>query len=163
MEYLWDGWTSTVFYWCWKGRLLSQGFAYKDHTGKRFSDLDEADRQLIILRAGLQLFQRVCWDPFRDHKKPVRGSLRSISMMFSEECGGMQLDFIPGKKLCWNCRKVINEKFQSSVSEDEPEESEIDEDISVLEKSLPEETERNDLSQCLSKLCVSPIKAHARP
>ena len=48
-------------------------------------------------------------------------------------------------------------------SEDEPEDSEIDEDISVLEKSLSEETERNGLSQCFSKLGVSPIKAHAQP
>lgn len=107
----------------------------------------EADKQLVILSADLkdaegnichhhlqfylvrlESFQRVCCDPF-NHKKPIKGRLRNITMHFREQCKGLLLDLTSGEKMFRNSSKVISGMLQGSESDNQPNDNEADEDI----------------------------------
>jgi len=51
----------------------------------------------------------------------------------------------------------------SGESDDSLEDTTADKDISALEQSYSEETNRSDLSVCFSSLGMSPIKVHSLP
>ena len=149
---------------------------------KDIHDLDDADRKLLLLRAGcrftegnichhhLQLylvryesFQRVCSDPLQKHKKPVKAALRTISMSLREKCATVPLELILGQKICRNCRKAISELLKCGENDDLSDDSTVDDDISALHQSFSEEGNRSDLSECFSSLGMSPIKVHSQP
>jgi len=165
-----------------KGESCHKTSLTKSIGFKEILDLDDSERELLLLRSGCKFikgsichhhfyfylvryesFQRVCCNPFQNHKRPVKSSLRSISMSLRNQCATIPLELVPGQKICRNCRKAISKLLMSGESEDSLEDTTADKDILALEQSYSEETNRSDLSVCFSSLGMSPIKVHSLP
>ena len=93
---------------------------------KEIIDLHHSERELLFLRAGCKFtkgstwhyhfyfylvryksFQRVCCNPFQNHKRPVEPSLRGISMSWRDKCATIFLELLPGQKICRYCSKLL--------------------------------------------------------
>jgi len=165
-----------------KGESCHKTSLTKSIGFKEILDLDDSERELLLLRSGCKFikgsichhhfyfylvryesFQRVCCNPFQNHKRPAKSSLRSISMSLRNQCATIPLELVPGQKICRNCRKAISKLLMSGESDDSLEDTTADKDISALEQSYSEETNRSDLSVCFSSLGMSPIKVHSLP
>ena len=72
----------------------------------------------------------------------------------------LQLQLIPGKKLCPTCRKkisAIEAKQNNSTEEDSSDE------MLFVEESVSRDEDRNHLQDLFSSIGVSPIKIHGKP
>ncbi len=79
----------------------------------------------------------------------------------------IQIDLIPGQKLCPACRgKLYNDwKDREEISEvNEVEEGvNVDEEMNILESSFSTEESRQNLSTCFTSIGVSPMKLRSLP
>ena len=120
-----------------KGESCHKTSLTKSIGPKEILDLDDSETELLLLRAGCKFtnvsichhhfyfylvqydsFQRTCCDTFQNRKKPVKSSLRSISMSLREEYAAIPLELVPGQKICRNCRKAISKLLMSAESDD---------------------------------------------
>ena len=124
---------------------LKQVNQFHDKRGGLISvdHLDAMDVKLIAYRTGLdedkiqitcyhhkqtlltkyEWFEKSCCNPFKNHKKQIKGSLKAISLELADKAKA-KLVLIPGKKLCPNCRIRIskllpNDEKQRRVSDEE--------------------------------------------
>lgn len=94
--------------------------------------LDAMDGKLIAYRIGIdedkmkkicyhhkealltryEYFEKRCCNPFKNHKKTIKGDLRPISVEMAYEAKA-KLALIPGQKLCPLCRRKVRELFSN--------------------------------------------------
>ena len=53
-------------------------------------------------------FQRICCDPYKRHKGPVKSTLSEISMEMAEKLKQSCITVKPGWKLCSTCSSLLN-------------------------------------------------------
>lgn len=84
------------------------------------------------------LYGRICCDPLKYHKKPVKKSLREITLTHLSRPKSTEVNLIPGKALCSTCNKklfkVDNEDEDPLDSLDDPN-FEIPEPIHVVDQA----------------------------
>ena len=158
---------------------------------KSFSDLTAEQVKLISTRTGISnspdheiclhheqsiltrysQYQRSCCNPFNKHQKPVKGSLREVSLDTAEDCNTINISLIPGKKICPARRKELTSRLEAASNKrdeqcgDEPDshtEKESDEET-MSYGSGEETTLRHDLDTSFEEVDLSPIKLHSVP
>jgi hypothetical protein len=138
------------------------------------SELSEEEKDLIHLRSGINLsefkyicshhsyyylnafesYQTICVDPLKKHKKPIKKSLRIVSLSFSKQLIKKNIHIKPGQKICSTCRNFCEEKTKIT-------ENESDDELMTELNSL--ESRNVSLSQtnaALDDLGLTPIKLH---
>eukprot|EP00112_Aurelia_sp_Birch-Aquarium-sp1_P017106 Seg3945.3 transcript_id=Seg3945.3/GoldUCD/mRNA.D3Y31 product="ARL14 effector protein" protein_id=Seg3945.3/GoldUCD/D3Y31 len=165
--------------------------SYTPKTG--FADLNELDqtqKQLLELRSGIkggiqtlcchhkqcllhkyEEYQRTCCNPFSLHRPNKKGSLRMIPMDQLPRARCLNIQLVPGKKLCPGCRgklytdrKECEDKLEERMHFEEPQDVDSeDEDIMFVQKSISIEEDRSDLSSLFESIGESPIKVHSLP
>ena len=109
--------------------------------------------------------QRSCCDPFIRHKKAVKGCLREITQALAKELQQVNVEVVPGWKLCPTCRREVSKKL-ANVNEGETLQPELYDGIvqETKETELLEELYRDEvrekLNSSLEEMDVSPIKLH---
>lgn len=135
---------------------------YVTTTGlKEFSELTDETKELLHLRLGRKfgkiclhheqvylqkythLFGQTCCDPFKRHKKPIKKSLRLITLETAKKSHGLLL---PGRKICPTCETSMKDSLE--------EEDETDDNF---EMEVPEQQFEN-LNNSLQKMGDSPVK-----
>ena len=92
--------------------------------------------------------EKSCCNPFKNHKKQIKGSLKSISLELVDKAKA-KLVLIPSKKLCPNCKLLPDDEKQRRVS---------DEEIQELNTSTSIETGKTNINECFSAIGISPLK-----
>lgn len=140
------------------------------------SELSDEEKDLIRLRSGINLcefknicshhsyyflnvfekYQTICVDPLKKHKKPIKKSLRSVSLSFSKQLIAKNIYIKPGQKLCSTCRNFCEEKIKIKVSENETD----DELMTELDSLESRNVSLSQTNTALDDLGLTPIKLH---
>lgn len=64
------------------------------------------------------LYGRICCDPLKYHKKPVKKSLREITLTHLSRRKSTEVNLIPGKALCSTCNKKLFKLITDNEDED---------------------------------------------
>lgn len=112
-----------------------------------------------------EFLQRSCSDPLKKHKKPIKKSLRAVTMPQCKQIIKKGYKVKPGQKLCSTCRNFLltNKKVDSdediihASNENNNDEYLPPKDIGNLEK----EKAVTELNSSLTEIGCSPLKFHA--
>lgn len=98
-----------------------------------FSEFGDKEKELLMLRTNCQNIenvcyqhrckflttfedrQRICYDPFKKHKRNVSKGLKVVSVSFSKKYQ-TAVKLLPGTKLCITCRKLVVSAARNSDS-----------------------------------------------
>ena len=114
-------------------------------------------------------YQRHCCNPFEKHQKPIKGSLREVSLNTAEDFNSINISVIPGKKICPNCRKELTSNLEAaSNKKDQQFVDEFDShmgnetDVETMSSGSNEEMSlRHDLDTSFEEMgLMSPVKLH---
>ena len=106
-----------------------------------------------------ECYQISCCDPFKSHIKPVKKSLRKVTITYVQSSVPSAIRLIPGQKICASCRRRID---ALKIGKEEVVSHESDEeDLIRLESQASKESNIEELNTTLTQLGQSPLKLHS--
>lgn len=124
-----------------------------------------------------EFLQKLCCDPIKKHKKPIKKALRAINVQQSEIIMSKGYKIKPGQKLCSSCRNLLLKSEESKaasydekecLSQDDSDEKEVlshaSDDIGLPSEEffeLEKKETLNLLNASFTEAGSSPLKLHA--
>lgn len=141
------------------------------------SELSDDEKDLIQLRSGINLcelknicshhnnyylnifkkYQTICVDPLKKHKKPIKKTLRNMSLSFSKQLITKNIYIKPRQKLCSTCRNFCEKKIKIKVSVNQTDEDDLMIELDVLKSRHLSISQTNTV---LDDLGLTLIKLH---
>ncbi|XP_065663938.1 ARL14 effector protein-like [Hydra vulgaris] len=112
------------------------------------------------------VFQNKCCDLLLVHKRPCKASLREV--MLKTIALNNRFNIVPGQKICTRCLVKLKASVEINtdnidIADDYTNESINKENVFNVQQEADINKNRQEFSDCLSIIGMSPVKLHGKP